>query len=300
MTHSDLGVESLSGLEWNQLSKALGADSGDAIMVVWAPEDDAETAAREILIRAREALHGIPAETRQGFPDGTTGFERILPGADRMYPDTDTPPLPIPDSTIEAVRSQMGETPWDRQERYEGMEVESCMAARLAVAPWAHLFDSLAPSPGPVAQCVAGVLEKWFPHHLRRCGHPRRPAWGEGPLDVTEMAQRLDPLVRALEVGDLLPNAFAWAVDMALEPASGDPGFALERFRIRPEDKDEWPVAVQEVVARAREMKGRDPQALLRWAIGEVMRRFPGRLDPLEVSAALVMGIWDDQEEVAS
>ncbi|MFO8172905.1 MAG: Glu-tRNA(Gln) amidotransferase subunit GatE, partial [Longimicrobiales bacterium] len=92
-THSDLGVESLSGQHWIQLSRALGADPADAIMVVWAPKEDAATAAREILIRAREALQGIPAETRQAFPDGTSGFERILPGADRMYPDTDTPPL---------------------------------------------------------------------------------------------------------------------------------------------------------------------------------------------------------------
>ena len=30
--------------------------------------------------RAREALQGIPAETRQAFPDLTNGFERILPG----------------------------------------------------------------------------------------------------------------------------------------------------------------------------------------------------------------------------
>jgi glutamyl-tRNA(Gln) amidotransferase subunit E len=108
MTHSDLGVESLEGSRWNQLGKALGSDLGDAIIVVWAPEADAATAAREILIRAREALAGIPAETRQAFPDGTTGFERILPGADRMYPDTDTPPLPISDTTITEVRACMG------------------------------------------------------------------------------------------------------------------------------------------------------------------------------------------------
>ncbi len=83
----------------------------DAIVVVWAPEEDAATAAREVLIRAREALVGIPAETRQAYADGTTGFERILPGPDRMYPDTDTPPLPIPDSTVAEVRAQHGRAP---------------------------------------------------------------------------------------------------------------------------------------------------------------------------------------------
>ena len=37
-------------------------------------------------------LDGIPNETRQPFEDGSTDFERILPGPDRMYPDTDSPP----------------------------------------------------------------------------------------------------------------------------------------------------------------------------------------------------------------
>ena len=36
----------------------------------------------------------MPFETRQPFEDGHTDFERILPGPDRMYPDTDSPPTP--------------------------------------------------------------------------------------------------------------------------------------------------------------------------------------------------------------
>ncbi len=43
-----------------------------------------------------DALDGVPHETRQPLPDGTTDFERILPGPDRMYPDTDSAPIPVP------------------------------------------------------------------------------------------------------------------------------------------------------------------------------------------------------------
>jgi hypothetical protein len=66
------------------------AEGGDAIVVVWL-RPTTPTAAREVIARP-QALDGL-AETRQA-PDGTTGFERILPGPDRMYPDTDTPPCP--------------------------------------------------------------------------------------------------------------------------------------------------------------------------------------------------------------
>jgi glutamyl-tRNA(Gln) amidotransferase subunit E len=47
------------------------------------------------------AFEGVPNETRKSFEDGTTIFERVLPGADRMYPDTDSPPIPLENSHID-------------------------------------------------------------------------------------------------------------------------------------------------------------------------------------------------------
>ena len=57
-------------------------------------------ASKEIIIRAKEATIGVPSETRQALRDGTNGFERILPGADRMYPDTDLPPTRITEDRL--------------------------------------------------------------------------------------------------------------------------------------------------------------------------------------------------------
>ena len=50
---------------------------------------------------------GVPNETRKGLPDGTTIFERVLPGPDRMYPDTDSSPIPIEEEAIEATRARL-------------------------------------------------------------------------------------------------------------------------------------------------------------------------------------------------
>ena len=47
----------------------------DTLVVVWGPEADVATAVQEVFIRAREALLGVPPETRQAFSDGTNGFE---------------------------------------------------------------------------------------------------------------------------------------------------------------------------------------------------------------------------------
>jgi len=67
----------------------VGAGSNDSVLLVWGPGEDTLQAAEEIRIRYADASEGVPNETRQYQPDGSTDFERILAGPDRMYPDTD-------------------------------------------------------------------------------------------------------------------------------------------------------------------------------------------------------------------
>ncbi|MBU8933720.1 MAG: Glu-tRNA(Gln) amidotransferase subunit GatE [candidate division Zixibacteria bacterium] len=89
---------------WSDIKVQLGAQDADAQLVFWCPEDDLITALETIEERCLMAFEGVPEETRKGFPDGTTIFERVLPGPDRMYPDTDSAPLSIPNETIERIR----------------------------------------------------------------------------------------------------------------------------------------------------------------------------------------------------
>ena len=53
------------------------------------------------------AFHGVPNETRKSFENGTTIFERVLPGADRMYPDTDSAPIPWEESYINEIAKRI-------------------------------------------------------------------------------------------------------------------------------------------------------------------------------------------------
>jgi glutamyl-tRNA(Gln) amidotransferase subunit E len=316
MTHSDAGDATLGQRHWAELARALGADVDDAIVVVWAPAEDAATAAREILIRADDARIGVPAETRQAFPDGTTGFERILPGPDRMYPDTDTPPLPIPDAMVTEIRAHLGERPWQREGRYRELGLNPGMARRLADAPWAHLFDQADPPPGP-ARVLAAALEKRLPFHSRMrarrwglsdgsgpprasgppggseppgradgpTGSPARP--GPGMAAVLDV-ERLAALARALERGEILPSAVSPALDALVDEAQVDADDVIARYRPRAGDGARLEAAITEVAGRAgRELDGRPRDVVLRWAMGEVMGRFRGRVEPASVRRAL-------------
>ena len=275
LTHSDAADDgAISGRRWRDIRAAVGAESGDAVVVVWADALDAATAAREILIRAQDALVGVPAETRQDNGDGTTGFERILPGADRMYPDTDTPPIPIADAVIERVRLALPEAPWLRADRYQELGVARAAAQRLAGAPWADVFDRAAPPAGDLARRLAASLGKRLPYHRRR-----------GIRVPEALGSVLREVVARIGAGEVRPEALDRIVDAAVTQPGAAPADLLTPFAPPPVvDAD---ALIDDAVVRARTMDGRSPATLLRWAMGEVMPRALGQADPHDVRRRL-------------
>jgi len=276
LVHSDVRDVGPASADWNRLGRRLRARTDDTIVVLWGSREDAATAVREVFLRAREALVGVPAETRQAYPDGTNGFERILPGPDRMYPDTDTPPLPIPDRLVAEIRSSLPETPWARVERYRALGIDSRVATRLAASPWAALFDALDPPPGPVAQRLALALEKRIPHHRRR----RR-------LDRDPEPRLLAPLVEEVREGRIRPEAIEAAIDRLLASRGRDADGSLASFRRDPEDDASLARAVERIVEDGGRLAHRSREVAIRWAMGRVMPRFLGRIDPAVVRSRI-------------
>ncbi len=114
--------------EIRKLREHFSARHSDVVVLTWGPAEDAHTAAEEIRLRALDALKGVPNETRQALPDGSTDFERILPGADRMYPDTDSPPVRIEQARIDGLESAMPPRPAELSERYGKMGMSAQLA----------------------------------------------------------------------------------------------------------------------------------------------------------------------------
>ena len=101
--------------DWEQIRKLFKAKENDAQLIFWGPEADMPTALDTIEERCKMAFEGVPNETRKSFENGTTIFERVLPGADRMYPDTDSAPIPLEDELINELRKNI---PTDVIDRY--------------------------------------------------------------------------------------------------------------------------------------------------------------------------------------
>ncbi|MCX6247804.1 MAG: Glu-tRNA(Gln) amidotransferase subunit GatE [Bacteroidetes bacterium] len=107
MAHSEMLEDTVGKKGWKKVQSMLNSGEGDAQLILWGPEEDIQTALETIQERCLMAFTGVPNETRKSFEDGTTIFERVLPGADRMYPDTDSAPIPLEDEVLREMSEHL-------------------------------------------------------------------------------------------------------------------------------------------------------------------------------------------------
>ncbi len=102
--------------EVDALRKAVGAGERDCVVMVADTKEKAKSAVESVIIRAQEALLCVPEETRRALPDGNSAYMRPLPGAARMYPETDVPPVMITEERIGNIK--LPELIGERKARY--------------------------------------------------------------------------------------------------------------------------------------------------------------------------------------
>ncbi|MBP7746268.1 MAG: Glu-tRNA(Gln) amidotransferase subunit GatE [Phycisphaerae bacterium] len=277
--HSDMASETLAGREWKNLRRKLRAEHGDALVVVWGSEADTAMACSEIALRAKEATIGIPNDTRQALKDGTNGFERVLPGAERMYPDTDLPPLAIEQERLDRLRAHLPEYIWDRAARYRQLGLSADVVQGLIALRRADVFDRIVGQLKVRPKFAAVVLMEQY-KHLRRSGVPVDALTDDEIFAVFEAHAR-GMLSREGVVPVLRLVAEHTQVEGGTGPARVAAVFAEHNFSpLSDADLDE---AISHRLARLDGSKFRTPQQKARHLCGQIMDDFVGRVAGAQV-----------------
>ena len=186
--HSDSGPEALAAREWQQLRRRADAPPGSALVLVWGPREDAQVAAEEILVRAREACAGVPPESRRALPGGTSAFERLLPARNRIYPETDLPPEPVRRERIARVAAGLPANPLLIERQMTAAGLDALSAETLAGLRDAHaLVATLSRRGAEAARWARRAAQE-----LRAGGRPGR-SWRR--MDGTAVAAAVEQLV---------------------------------------------------------------------------------------------------------
>jgi glutamyl-tRNA(Gln) amidotransferase subunit E len=99
--------------KYEEICSILNPTPRDAFVLVIGPERQAMHAMKKIVERAKMALDGVPQETRRLLPNGNSEFLRVIHGKERIYPDTDTPPIVISRDIVEECKNKVGKHPWE-------------------------------------------------------------------------------------------------------------------------------------------------------------------------------------------
>ena len=92
LMHSDeLPAYGISGEETQKIIGALKCKENDAFVLIFGEKTAIENALDKVIQRVK--FHGVPQEVRKVTPEGRTRYLRPMPGASRMYPETDIAPV---------------------------------------------------------------------------------------------------------------------------------------------------------------------------------------------------------------
>ena len=274
IAHSDAASDSLWAQDWQKLRKRMRAREDDVLVVVWGDERDAQTACQEIEIRAREATVGVPSDTRQALKDGTNGFERVLPGPERMYPDTDLPPIELRADRVRRARARRPEPVWETETRFRKGGMVEDDVQRLSISPRAAVATRAIEELGASPVLVGVVLSQRL-RSLERAG--LRP----GRLTNDALYE----LLRCHARGRVTREGIAWLTEELLRRRRAESIIdedvlrLLDELDMRPATEREVRDHIQRILAAAVPDRFSSRRKLQRYLMGRLMADLIGRAD---------------------
>lgn len=263
--HSDgLPGYGLTAEEVAAVAEALGCEGEDAYVLVAHAEGVAAKAMARVRARAEAALRGVPEETRDARPDGTTRYSRPLPGSARMYPETDVPPTRVTEAWLEALRRELPEPPETRVRRLsEAFGVHPQQVEQLVDEDCDDLFEELARRHGN-----ATVVARTFLNTL-----PELEAEGVPVGQLPE--ETFDALFAAVAADRFAKEAVPRVLRAVAEEGLGVEE-AVETLGLRRMDRAELEDAVAALVEEHADLVRERGTAAVKPLMGVAMERFRG------------------------
>ncbi len=138
--HSDeLPKFGITQQETDAVKKELNCSEKDAFIISTTPKEKMRQLAEIVQQRINEACQGVPREVRAATPEATSTYLRPLPGAARMYPETDVPKITITKKTLDEI--ELPELIEDKTTKYQEQGLSKDLAMLTAKSNKAQIFE---------------------------------------------------------------------------------------------------------------------------------------------------------------
>jgi len=248
--------------DFKKIREFLKAKEEDAIILVGEPKTEGKVS-EELLKKINRILEvGSEKETRAADEQGITRFTRPLPGAARLYPETDVKPVLLTKEFLEKLRKELPE-PWTKKyERFKKQyKLSDELAKPLLESKYFELFEEILKkhkvAPAIVANTFVNTLKDL---HRREKVEVER---------ITE--KHFFELFEALEKKEIVKEA----IPEILKYLASYPGESVENvireLNLRPISLNELKKIVEEVLTQ--------PGLSYEKAVGIVMSQVRGRIE---------------------
>ncbi len=260
------------------VAKKLGCGDSDAFVIIADQEENVLDGLKAVVERAREAIQRVPEETRVANPDGTTHYMRPRPGAARMYPETDVPPVTISRDRLQEITRALPRMPEEMAKELEAKySVGQKLAGQLVDSEYLQVFESIvAASKGVAASYVATVLTG----SLKSLAREKVPV---DNLQEDHFKQVFDLVAQGATAKESVVDILKW---LASHPES-TAGHAVKELNLGMLTRADLENIISNVITSQQTiLSGQGPKALGK-IMNLVMGEVRGRADPRMVSELL-------------
>jgi len=269
------------GIETSQaqaIAKRLGCRETDAFVAIADQEENVRDGLRAVVERAREASQSVPEETRAADPDGTTHYMRPRPGAARMYPETDVPPVSVSAERIQRLLNSLPRMPEEIAKEFQSRyDLSSKLASQLVDSEYLATFEEIVASSSTVAASYVATVITESLKSLQREGVPVEN------LQDDHLKQVFHLVSKGATAKESAVDLLKW---LASHPES-DASRAVVELKLAMLTRDELEGIISKVLlehsAMVKEYKSKALGKMMNLVMGEVR----GKADPKRVNDLL-------------
>ena len=276
--HTDeLPAYGITAEEVEKLRRNVKADEEDAVVFVADSPENVRDALKAVVERAREALRGVPEETRAANPDGTSRYMRPRPGAARMYPETDIPPTQITEDYVREICLRLPELPERKFERLtKEYGLNQKLVRQVLDSEYSELFETIVKESGSSPTMVAAFLTETV-KALKRDG-----------VEVDKVSEiQIREVFRSVGAGRLAKEAIADVVVWLSKNEGKSLEQAMVGLGLGTVSDDELKALVDKVIMENKKMVEERGEGSFGVLMGIIMKDFRGRVDAARVGIVL-------------
>ncbi len=269
--HTDeLPAYGITEEEISMVRQATHTTKDDCVMLVADRREKAEDALKAAIIRAKEAVVGVPEETRAAQPDGTTHYSRPRPGSARMYPETDVLVVPVASERISRIREALPEKPEKKFERFvKQYKLSNELAEAMIRSYHLDLFESIVTNMKNVSPAVVAVTLQNTWRNLKREGVPVENIGDD----------KVEQVFKELSMGKLAKEAIPDILAFLAKNESATVGQTTEKLGLQGISTEELGKVIEQTIKKNMPLIRDRKMEALSALMGDVMKQLRGRVD---------------------